>query len=118
VSTLARNEQREQLRYNYTPDELREKQAAEAQPDAPAGAIVPFTGAPGPKNVTPQNPPAAEDDELTWAAQLEAQRKQTAKEDAEKRKASKGRRTSSGGVVGTEADGKDLSDPDDKKNSN
>lgn len=93
-------------------DEI-EKQAAEAQPDSPSDTIVPFTGAPAPKNVTPS--PSAEDDELTWAAQLEAQRKQTAKEEAEKRKASKGRRTSSGGVVGTEADGKDLSDPDDKK---
>ena len=99
-------------------DEI-EKQAAEAQPDAADGAIVPFTGqAPAaPKNVTPQSP-AGEDDELTWAAQLEAQRKQTAKENAEKRKASKGRRTSSSGVVATEADGKDLSDPDENKPTN
>lgn len=97
-----------------------EKQAAEAQPDSPTGSIVPFTGAAGPKNVTPPTSPAGEDDELTWSAQLEAQRKQTAKEAAEKAKAAKGkgRRTSSGGVVGTEADGKDLSDPDDKKNPN
>lgn len=96
-----------------------EKQAAEAQPAAADGTIVPFTPqAPaGPKNVTPQ-PPAREDDELAWAAQLEAQRKQTAAENAEKKKASKGRRTSSGGVVGTEADGKDLSDPDDHKTAN
>lgn len=95
-----------------------EKQAAEAQPDASSGTIVPFTPhAPaGPKNVTPTTP-AAEDDELTWAAQLEAQRKQTAAENAEKKKASKGRRTSSGGVVGTEADGKDLTTEDDKKGS-
>ena len=98
-------------------DEI-EKQAAEAQPDGD-GTIVPFTGqaSAAPKNVTPQSP-AAEDDELTWAAQLEAQRKQTAAENAEKRKASKGRRTSSSGVVATEADGKDLSDPDDNKPTN
>ena len=98
-------------------DEI-EKQAAEAQPDPKDGAIVLFPGAPAaPKNVTP-TPPAGEDDELTWAAQLEAQRKQTAKENAEKRKASKGRRTSSSGVVATEADGKDLSDPDENKPTN
>ena len=98
-------------------DEI-EKQAANAQPDGD-GTIVPFTGqgSAAPKNVTPQSP-AGEDDELTWAAQLEAQRKQTAKENAEKRKASKGRRTSSGGVVATEADGKDLSDPDENKPTN
>ena len=95
-----------------------EKQAAEAQPAAADGTIVPFTPqAPGsPKNVTPVSP-AGEDDEITWAAQLEAQRKQTAAENAEKKKASKGRRTSSGGVVGTEADGKDLTTEDDKKDS-
>ena len=65
-----------------------------------------------------QQPVAAgEDDELAWAKALEEQRKQTAAENAEKAKAAKGkgRRTSSGGVVGTEADGKDLSDPDDRK---
>ena len=207
MSTLARNEQREQLRYNYTPDERREKgqqladthirlgtvneeldrvkadykakvstleneinslstqvstgyemreyvcfyeydqpekgkktlrrkeppcdvvrveemteadrqtvmDSIEAQvSDASDGSttLVVLPGA-APKPV--QQPDAAEDDELTWAAQLEAQRKQTAAENAEKKKASKGRRTSSGGVVGTEADGKDLTTEDDKK---
>lgn len=92
-----------------------EKQAADAQPDGD-GTIVPFTGqgSATPKNVTP-TPPAGEDDELTWAAQLEAQRKQTAKENAEKKKAGKGRRTSSGGVVATDADGKEITTEDDKK---
>ena len=96
-----------------------EKQAAEAQPDAADGTIVPFTEqAPAsPKNVTP-TPPSGEDDELAWAKALEAQRKQTAAENAEKKKASKGRRTSSSGVVATEADGKDLSDPDENKPTN
>lgn len=94
-----------------------EKQAADAQPDGD-GTIVPFTGqgSAAPKNVTPQSP-AAEDDELTWAAQLEAQRKQTATENAEKKKASKGRRTSSGGVVATDADGEEITTEDDKKGS-
>lgn len=93
-----------------------EKQAADAQPDAGDGVIVPFVaqGSAAPKNVTPQSP-AGEDDELTWAAQLEAQRKQTAAENAEKKKASKGRRTSSGGVVATDADGKEITTEDDKK---
>lgn len=90
---------------------------ADAQPDGD-GTIVPFTGqgSATPKNVTPQSP-AGEDDELTWAAQLEAQRKQTAKENAEKKKASKGRRTSSGGVVATDADGEEITTEDDKKGS-
>ncbi len=142
-------------------DEI-DKEAAEAQPDPKDGTIVPFTPrnvAPAPESEAPiwdlaiklakagpvstsklqrelkvaYNEAAAlmerlrdegvivsnddEDDELTWAAQLEAQRKQQAKEGAEKRKASKGRRTSSGGVVATEADGKDLADPDDNKST-
>lgn len=96
-----------------------EKQAADAQPDGD-GTIVPFTGqgSAAPKNVTPQSP-AGEDDELTWAAQLEAQRKQTATENAEKKKAAngKGRRTSSGGVVATDADGEEITTEDDKKGS-
>ena len=96
-------------------DEI-EKQAAESQPDPKSGAIVIFPGAATrPVN---QPPPADEDDELTWAKQLEAQRKERAKEEAEKKKASKGRRTSSSGVVAIEADGKDLSDPDDNKPTN
>lgn len=96
-----------------------EKQAADAQPDGD-GTIVPFVaqGSAAPKNVTP-TPPAGEDDELTWAAQLEAQRKQTAAENAEKKKAAKGkgRRTSSGGVVATDADGEEITTEDDKKGS-
>lgn len=93
-----------------------DKQAAEVQPDAGDGVIVPFTG---PRNVTP--PPSASDhdadaeDELAWARSLEEGRKQKAKEDAEKRKAAKGRRTSSGGVVATEADGAEIDTEDDKK---
>lgn len=98
-----------------------EREAAAAQdahPTPDTGTIVPFTPqAPaGPKNVTP-TAPAGEDDELEWSRKLEAGRKKAAKEDTEKRKASKGRRTSSGGVVGTEADGKDLTTEDDKKGS-
>ena len=93
-----------------------DKQAAEAQPDAGDGAIVPFTG---PRNVTP--PPSASDhdadaeDELAWARSLEEGRKQKAKEDAEKRKVAKGRRTSSGGVVATAEDGQEITTEDDKK---
>ena len=96
-----------------------DKQAAEVQPDAGDGAIVPFTGATGPSNVTPPAPrtdcPDEESDELAWARQLEEGRKERAKEDAEKRKAAKGRRTSSGGVVATEADGAEIDTEDDKK---
>lgn len=98
-----------------------DKQAAEAQPqpDPKDCAIVIFPGAAGaPRNVMPPAP-ASEDDELAWAAQLEAQRKQTAKEDAEKKKAAKGkgRRTSSGGVVATSEDGDEITTEDDKKGS-
>lgn len=94
-----------------------DKQAAEAQPDPKDGAIVLFPGSPaGPRNVTP-TAPAPEDDELAWAAQLEAQRKERAKEDAEKKKAVKGRRTSSGGVVATSEDGDEITTEDDKKGS-
>ncbi|MBK8477771.1 MAG: hypothetical protein IPL39_16145 [Opitutaceae bacterium] len=87
------------------------EQQVDEQPAQP-GAIVPFV----PRDVTP----ATEDDELSWSAQLEAQRKQQAAEAAEKAKASKGkgRRTSTGGVVATEADGRDLTDPDESKNQN
>lgn len=100
-------------------DEI-DKQAAEAQPDPKDGTIVIFPGAKtGPKNVTPSAPrtdcPDDESDELAWANQLEEGRKQKAKEDAEKRKASKGRRTSSGGVVATEEDGTEITTEDDKK---
>lgn len=100
-------------------DEI-DKQAAEAQPDPKNGTLVIFPGAPGaPRNVTPAPAPAAEDDELEWSKALEEQRKQNAKEAAEKAKATKGkgRRTSSSGVVATEADGKDLADPDDNKST-
>lgn len=85
--------------------------------DGPGTTLVVLPGA----ALKPVNQPpagASEDDELAWAKALEEQRKQTAKESAEKAKAAKGkgRRTSSGGVVGTEADGKDLTTEDDKKN--
>lgn len=98
-----------------------DKQAAEAQPqpDPNDGAIVIFPGAAGaPRNVTPPAQ-ANEDDELAWAAQLETQRKERAAEDAEKKKAAKGRgrKTSSGGVVATDADGSEITTEDDKKGS-
>lgn len=100
-----------------------DKQAAEAQPqpDPKAGTIVPFTPHPpaGPRNVTPPKPEAEDDDELAWAKALEEDRKQQAAEKAEKAKATKGkgRRTSSGGVVATDEDGKDITTEDDKKGS-
>lgn len=88
------------------------------QPEQP-GSIVPFVAQPPatPRNATPST--NAEDDELSWSAQLEAQRKQQAAEAAEKAKASKGkgRRTNTGGVVATEADGKDINDPEDSKST-
>lgn len=209
MSTLASNEQREQLRYNYTPDERREKgqqladthirlgavndeldriksdykakiqtleadistlstkvstgyemreyvcffeydtpekgkktlrrkeppcdivrveemteadrqtvmESIEAQvTDGTDTSLVVLPGA-APKPVQQPSADAGEDDELEWAKKLEAQRKQTAAEEAEKKKAAKGkgRKTSSGGVVATEADGKDLTTEDDKK---
>lgn len=87
-------------------------------PDNPVGAIVPYVPQP-PRQVTP-SAASAEDEDLTWAAALEEQRKANAKEAAEKLAAGKGkgRRTSTGGVVATEADGKDLTDPDDNKAAN
>lgn len=82
-------------------------------------SLVVLPGA-APKPVQQPAANASEDDELAWAAQLEAQRKQTATENAEKKKAAKGkgRKTSSGGVVATEADGPEITTEDDKKNSN
>ena len=211
MSTLARNEQREQLRYNYTPDERREKgqqladthirlgtvndeldriksdykakiQTLEAdittlstqvstgyemreyvcfyeydqpekgkktlrrkEPPCDVVRVEEMTEAdrqtvmesieaqvadgateesttpvmlPGAAPKPVQQPAeAGEDDELAWAKALEAQRKQTAAENAEKKKASKGRRTSSGGVVATDEDGKEITTEDDKKGS-
>ena len=211
MSTLARNEQREQLRYNYTPDERREKGQQLADTHIRLGTVNEeldrvkadykakvstleneinslstqvSTGyemreyvcfyeydqpEKGKKTLRRKEPPcdivrveemteadrqtvmesieaqvadgateesttlvvlpgaapkpvqqpaeAGEDDELAWAKALEAQRKQTAAENAEKKKASKGRRTSSGGVVATDADGEEITTEDDKKGS-
>ena len=209
MSTLARNEQREQLRYNYTPDERREKGQQLADTHIRLGTVNEeldrvkadykakvstleneinslstqvSTGyemreyvcfyeydqpEKGKKTLRRKEPPcdivrveemteadrqtvmesieaqvadgateesttpvmlpgaapkpvqqpaeAGEDDELAWAKALEAQRKQTAAENAEKKKASKGRRTSSGGVVATDEDGNEITTEDDKK---
>ena len=89
-----------------------ERQMAEQDEPGTTLVVLPCA-APKPVN----QPPADEDDELAWAKTLEESRKQQAAEKAEKAKAAKGRgrRTSSGGVVGTAEDGKDLTTEDDKK---